>query len=309
MGAHLCSIVYKTYTRKYGVRLGRITGLDPAGPLFADKSESERLTHTDAHLVDIIHTSQDFGIAGNSGHMDFYPDDGPNQLKACDMMNKLDTDENAILYEEESSDDDEFENIYLDESVNATRKTANKRKETLYAQSINSVTRLFKSMVSSLKDLFYAKPRRFFFKVHQFFGCSHLAAMRLFIYSINQCAYRATYCVNRNAFINGTCHWNVSTNESGTGAGFPRMGYWADKSARFYKQRRNASFFLNISHTRPYCFDPTVVPELPKNATLVANATTPTTSTQTTTTATTTTTTTMMKTKKVRKNSFIFFYA
>lgn len=34
LGAHMCSIFYKVYFRKFGVKLDRITGLDPAGPFF-----------------------------------------------------------------------------------------------------------------------------------------------------------------------------------------------------------------------------------------------------------------------------------
>jgi hypothetical protein len=28
-GAHMCSILYKTYFQKYNIKLNRITGLDP----------------------------------------------------------------------------------------------------------------------------------------------------------------------------------------------------------------------------------------------------------------------------------------
>lgn len=42
LGCHMCSILYKVYKEKYGVKPGRITGLDPAGPFFQSKPESEK---------------------------------------------------------------------------------------------------------------------------------------------------------------------------------------------------------------------------------------------------------------------------
>lgn len=34
LGAHMCGFFYRIYYKKFGVKLGRITGLDPAGPFF-----------------------------------------------------------------------------------------------------------------------------------------------------------------------------------------------------------------------------------------------------------------------------------
>ncbi|EMP33028.1 Lipase member H, partial [Chelonia mydas] len=55
LGAHIAGFVGEMYNGK----LGRITGLDPAGPLFSGKPPSERLDHTDAQFVDVIHTDMD----------------------------------------------------------------------------------------------------------------------------------------------------------------------------------------------------------------------------------------------------------
>lgn len=59
-------------------KIGRITGLDPAGPLFETATglidPDFRLDSTDAQFVDVIHTSANgFGIIAPIGHADFYP--------------------------------------------------------------------------------------------------------------------------------------------------------------------------------------------------------------------------------------------
>jgi hypothetical protein len=109
LGAHMCSIFYKTYYAKLKVKPERITGrftfcsstpfsgydflkvphvkfisfcekgLDPAGPFYKSKPFTEKLHYTDANFVDIIHSSDNFGLTEKSGHMDFYPDLGPSE--------------------------------------------------------------------------------------------------------------------------------------------------------------------------------------------------------------------------------------
>ncbi|XP_033345212.1 pancreatic triacylglycerol lipase-like [Bombus vosnesenskii] len=67
-------------------RLIRITGLDPAGPLFY--IINHRLTSEDADFVDIIHTDAGaYGIALNSGHVDFYPNGGHRPQPGCSLIN------------------------------------------------------------------------------------------------------------------------------------------------------------------------------------------------------------------------------
>uniref|UniRef100_A0A8C5RLS6 Lipase H n=1 Tax=Laticauda laticaudata TaxID=8630 RepID=A0A8C5RLS6_LATLA len=76
LGAHIAGFVGKTYNGK----IGRITGLDPAGPLFTKKLANERLDHTDAQFVDVIHTDTDgFGLKESLGNIDFYPNGGIDQ--------------------------------------------------------------------------------------------------------------------------------------------------------------------------------------------------------------------------------------
>ncbi|XP_015586898.1 pancreatic triacylglycerol lipase isoform X2 [Cephus cinctus] len=69
-------------------RIGRITGLDPASPLFETISgivdPDFRLDPTDAQFVDIIHTSGPaFGFLAPLGHADFYPNNGKFPQPGC----------------------------------------------------------------------------------------------------------------------------------------------------------------------------------------------------------------------------------
>ncbi|XP_078514473.1 lipase member I [Lissotriton helveticus] len=76
LGAHIAGFVGSMYNGK----LGRITGLDPAGPLFSGKPPDERLDPSDALFVDVIHTDIDgLGYRENLGHIDFYPNGGTDQ--------------------------------------------------------------------------------------------------------------------------------------------------------------------------------------------------------------------------------------
>ncbi|KAK3579098.1 hypothetical protein CHS0354_022117 [Potamilus streckersoni] len=65
--------------------IGRITGLDPAGPAFEDSPIQVRLDATDAIFVDVIHTDAEhlfylgFGMDSPAGTVDFYPNGGKNQ--------------------------------------------------------------------------------------------------------------------------------------------------------------------------------------------------------------------------------------
>lgn len=79
LGAHISGFCGK----KTGSAVGRITGLDPAGPGFAAVGSKDRLSNQDAHIVDIIHTDSSkvgivdgFGLATPIGDYDFYPDGG-----------------------------------------------------------------------------------------------------------------------------------------------------------------------------------------------------------------------------------------
>ncbi|KAI0239011.1 Lipase member I [Lamellibrachia satsuma] len=76
LGAHVCGHAGKR------VPFGRITGLDPAGPMFELYDNKAGLQKTDADFVDVIHTNgveaiaMAMGLLKPLGHVDFYPNGG-----------------------------------------------------------------------------------------------------------------------------------------------------------------------------------------------------------------------------------------
>lgn len=56
LGSHLSGYTGYTLQKDFGLMLGRITGMDPAEPLFGDTDPLVRLDRSDAKFVDIIHS-------------------------------------------------------------------------------------------------------------------------------------------------------------------------------------------------------------------------------------------------------------
>lgn len=80
MGAHIAGVVGQFTKSKCKQQVGRITGLDPTGPLFQNINERGRLDPSDALFVSVIHSDQaKFGYLGNVGQVDFHPNCGQQQ--------------------------------------------------------------------------------------------------------------------------------------------------------------------------------------------------------------------------------------
>lgn len=71
--------------------MARISGLDPAGPMFEGKNSAVKLDPNDAKFIDVIHSNADFKFGANfgsaeiSGHVDFYVNGGEEQPGCSNM--------------------------------------------------------------------------------------------------------------------------------------------------------------------------------------------------------------------------------
>ncbi|XP_008554216.2 pancreatic triacylglycerol lipase [Microplitis demolitor] len=86
LGAHIAGFA----GNKLSGKIGRITGMDPARPLFEApilKDTSDRLDFSDAIFVDIIHTcAGTVGFVKPIGHVDFYPNGGTFRQPGCPVF-------------------------------------------------------------------------------------------------------------------------------------------------------------------------------------------------------------------------------
>ncbi|XP_047103185.1 pancreatic lipase-related protein 2-like isoform X1 [Schistocerca piceifrons] len=87
LGAHVAACA-SNILRSHNILLGRITGLDPASPIYKSSlllQSYRKLDTNDAAYVDIIHTdgsrtwAEGFGLLRPLGHADFYPNGGRTQ--------------------------------------------------------------------------------------------------------------------------------------------------------------------------------------------------------------------------------------
>ncbi|XP_037570554.2 pancreatic lipase-related protein 2-like [Dermacentor silvarum] len=83
LGAHVAGFCGRHFLMHTGKRIGRITALDPAGPLFEGTNVS--VSRGDAEFVDVIHTNMGLldkfklGLAASVGDVDFFPNGGSLQ--------------------------------------------------------------------------------------------------------------------------------------------------------------------------------------------------------------------------------------
>lgn len=89
LGCHVASFMGKRVFKVTGRKVGRITALDPAAPIFAvpGVSEDKRINKDDATFVDIVHT--DGGVLGFTepvGTVDFYPNGGTAVQPGCSLL-------------------------------------------------------------------------------------------------------------------------------------------------------------------------------------------------------------------------------
>nr|CAD7589660.1 unnamed protein product [Timema genevievae] len=92
LGAHIAGCAGHILQNR-GIKLGRITGLDPASPIFKNHlllDPYRKLDASDADFVDVIHTdgspiwTDGFGLLRQSGHVDFFPNGGREQPSCND---------------------------------------------------------------------------------------------------------------------------------------------------------------------------------------------------------------------------------
>lgn len=81
LGAYISGFAARGFTTlSGGVKVGRVTGMDPAGPCFFNSPSDQTLNSTDATFVDVIHTDAGFlGIIKPLGQVDYFPNGGEDQ--------------------------------------------------------------------------------------------------------------------------------------------------------------------------------------------------------------------------------------
>ncbi|XP_078049734.1 uncharacterized protein LOC144476529 [Augochlora pura] len=101
LGAHVPAFAANVL-RPY--RISRITGLDPAMPLFVTVDKDHKLDASDAEFVDVLHTNAFIqGKVEMSGHVDFYMNGGINQPGCWEIGRPFECDHHrSVMYFAES---------------------------------------------------------------------------------------------------------------------------------------------------------------------------------------------------------------
>nr|XP_042906578.1 pancreatic lipase-related protein 2 isoform X1 [Parasteatoda tepidariorum]XP_042906579.1 pancreatic lipase-related protein 2 isoform X2 [Parasteatoda tepidariorum] len=214
LGAHASGYAGK-WVKDQGFKVGRITGLDPAGPDFNELTACQRLDRSDADFVDVIHTNwagkfwgsvSGFGLEQQVGHFDFYPNGGEDQ-PGCKTAGQAELDIALDLYS------------YL-VPAEVLRK--------IFAGG-------FDETKAKLMDL----------------SCSHSRAYEYFYWSIkdkdNGCRFSADECASWEKYNKGECATPAEK--------LPKiqMGYYSYKYKQHIQQQRQWKFYLRSTSSAPYC--------------------------------------------------------
>lgn len=98
LGAQIIGLIGQGVQQKCNQKVDRLTGLDPAGPIYQNQDISMRLDKSDAKFVDVIHSNMGmFGYYGSMGHVDFFPNCGTSQ-PGCFQINNFPDVIEIIIY-------------------------------------------------------------------------------------------------------------------------------------------------------------------------------------------------------------------
>ncbi|XP_029436077.1 endothelial lipase [Rhinatrema bivittatum] len=124
LGAHVAG-----YAGSYvNGTIGRITGLDPAGPMFEGVAPHKRLSPDDAGFVDVLHTytretlGVSIGIQMPVGHIDIYPNGGDYQ-PGCGLSDILGAIAYGTIGEAVRCEHERAVHLFVDSLVNRDKES------------------------------------------------------------------------------------------------------------------------------------------------------------------------------------------